>query len=347
MFSVATAENGLPHVAVPYADELISSWLGRTASYYYASWDELQGETRVPPGGVHDYDCDSKVISLLASKLCVDPDRIVAQDLTRAFPDQPAHRFVSPPENGIAGASFCVKCLKEDRAFGRSHYLRHEWALAGITRCQRHRLALANYCTSCLRNFKAQWFFNGDFSRLICAFCGHSQDEGKGGLWGPSNGIRDTVIDLEADMINALRNQDVSARWIGQCRPDIFLKVFEDIAFLLYRRIIGGPRSHLIYPINWFHGFLPGGRREGFHKEAETTFPLRSAWLYHRFQLIAATMCLLMPDQFISPEDAVIIGFTPSLAWLFEQLDENAQQMMLARAANWPDTLRARIPGAT
>ena len=271
----------LPIAPRPYSDELISSWIGRTAARYNMSALDLRTSlaaaqskiTDAPPkmseGGV-DYAMCPKEIDLLAKAFQISPNILTMMDLSNAFPIFP-ERWVSQIEiedivnrtfvrTGVTSWVYCRNCLNEDAVKGQDTYIRRHWALGCYGYCHRHHSPLIQHCLNCTANNSLCFAFQGSVCYLICNQCGnpiHLSNGPKSVSRQLQDGFRvgdkyakrahSIVMRFENDLFKALIGSRPSSHWMGQTDHRSFVTAIEDHLFLISVNYLSNqPRDRLI-----------------------------------------------------------------------------------------------------
>lgn len=189
----AALSSPLPIAPRPFASELISSWLARTACRYDLSLAALArhfgGETRLCPIGAPalDYDPPAPLIDAVASAVRLSVTEIRAHALKAIWPHRPWHRFawayVGPdPVSGRLfhtrqwAVAWCPLCLRDDRQNNGAMSLRRQWALATCGYCHRHKFPLQDICPTCHAPNPACFVAAGRTTLIVCRACGSALD---------------------------------------------------------------------------------------------------------------------------------------------------------------------------
>lgn len=167
-----------------FDDELLSSWILRTAAYYQLNEEwigllaEKTGHVSCAPGVVlsaFDVSPPDDTLQILSGYTGYSCDTLRRHTLAGAFPQYRIVHFACMPGHEHLPAQskpgFCPQCLDEMESESTGMYLRQDWALARRTMCQRHRSPLRSLRNG-LRPYDALWraeggaVFNGvDFAR--------------------------------------------------------------------------------------------------------------------------------------------------------------------------------------
>jgi hypothetical protein len=141
----------LPIVPPPGEDELISSWLDRTARFYGQPLQALLG--RIAPSGKH---IDLAAVDLGRPRTALSPvAELLGLSLNGLLPHTMAAAYPWAGELVAAGAArpdgfgrprlryaACPHCLEQQRADRGTCYLRRAWVLAPRTVCSVHHVTL-------------------------------------------------------------------------------------------------------------------------------------------------------------------------------------------------------------
>ena len=160
--NIAFAPAQLPVAPRPLPDELISSWLLRTAAANGISLLDLLHAVRLrypeslTPCAVVDYAVPEVTLRVLSQFTRVPLTRIRKLDLSVRAPQlDPAlllrfHRYqlsiwCPRGRSWRLRYSFCPRCLAEDNVV----HIRWDWCFAALSRCAVHWSALVDACTNC------------------------------------------------------------------------------------------------------------------------------------------------------------------------------------------------------
>jgi hypothetical protein len=134
-----------------FEDELLSSWILRTGSYYQVGeeWIKLlaekTGHGSCSPGvvlGAFDVSPSDDMLQILSGYTGYDSDFLRRHTLAAAFPQYRDQHFacLSGHEHLPARSrpGYCPQCLDEMDGEPTGMYLRQDWALARLTMCRRH-----------------------------------------------------------------------------------------------------------------------------------------------------------------------------------------------------------------
>ena len=147
--SVAAAT--LPIVPVPQDDELISSWLDRTARFYNQSLGDLLCTTRRSRKQVHlaNIDIGKPRAALLpiATLLGIRLEQLEKQTISFAFPwstkivARGIYISIGQTQPNLRYAA-CYHCLEQQKIDHGFSWLRREWVIASRTVCSVHHVML-------------------------------------------------------------------------------------------------------------------------------------------------------------------------------------------------------------
>jgi hypothetical protein len=330
----------LPFTRRPYPNELLTSWLGRIAALYGTSWQSLFRDLNVRNlPEVRDYGTSPKTLAFLAAITRNELQNIQSLDLARRFPQQPVTRFLCHPQERLAVSDVCGLCLEEDSQDGRDQYLRHEWAIAGVSHCHVHRRLLSSHCAGFYcEEFEPLPALRSGQVRLLCYRCQRPVGNPyvSENLWPNIPDLHSAVMRFEQGIISGLRRP----------RSAYSFKVIQDIAFLVsYMRFPWSVR-HIKWGLGgWGEAFkvsLPLRRYEKIG-DACQLHPLSTVDARFRCQLTAPTMAItrgmrniMLFSSYVDPEEA-------SLRGLFSRLPDTGCEEFMARANDWPPRLQRQV----
>jgi hypothetical protein len=329
-------------VREPFPDELLTSWLDRTASLYGLSWTELCAATSAGPLSTgSDYKLSGERIGYLSTVTSIDAAVIRSLDLWRKFPRQPVTRFMCHPDTKVAAPDYCEECFCDDFRAGRDHYFRRAWAVAGVSHCRIHECRLRSWC--CGADFSPVMKLVNKRIQVYCSGCGKGLGRRTGDQtseWWQGE-PEQSVLDLDDDILRSLK----------KCRRQpICFQAIEDLAFLF--SYIDLPRAaRACKPA------LRGWRKDDARRLGKLTAPVRAGWAYNGAQMFplasvdADYRCHLMracsavlsevPGSYVCP-----VTGNPGyrqLDGLFAELDHAGKEELVARADTWPYYLMARV----
>jgi hypothetical protein len=330
----------LPFVRPPFADELLTSWLERVACVYGRPWDDLFWEINVENlSPIRDYRGTPKQFNLLSQITSTDVDVIKGLDLARKFPGHPITRFQCHPDTKVAAPDFCYECFHDDVVAGKDNYVRHEWAIAGVSHCHIHKKTLRSSCIFCGRDFS--WLMRVTNARVqvYCKFCGEAINKSHG-IWGDREYVlQDAILDLEVDIICSLKKPGKKARF----------KILEDIAFLYFCADL--PRSAAQCK-EAIRGWKDDPRRaisltrplsESWRFDGSQLWPLLSVVANYRLSLTAACIAILRGMADVQVPALRINSHEASIQGLFKTLDHAGREELVSRANSWPKYLRKQV----
>jgi hypothetical protein len=325
----------LPHVRQPFEDELLSSWLARTAALYGMTWDEFCYEYNL--NEVRDHGNNIETLRQLTTVTGIRFDQLYWLDLKSRCYEQPMNWFVGNQGKGIAAPDYCVSCLTEDTADGRDQYIRWTWAVAGVGCCQKHGTVLSAGCKKCLAEGIA-YGLSRERCVLCCSACGHpiafqgrSTDYDGRQLW--------PHLGHERFVLKALQ-KDIS-------KPNPPLAVLEDVAFLFYYADIKTFRRHT-------KSNTSSGSREaltmlsanvqsaGLLQDDADLYPMAILSAHFRTTLLLQALNILFPAccSTLIKYNNVKLDF-PTL--FFSMLDETGREEMVRRGDDWPLRYRQNV----
>ncbi len=236
----------LPIAPRPRHDELVSSWLGRTAAHYDLDGAALRALI-VPDGGNErdrpDIDLDGGEVARLAEVFRLTPERVAGLDLRRAWPDLRDDWLPSIGAGwrtrGELEVSWCRKCLEEGHASG-GIYLNREAALP-LVLCHRHHIWRFARCQFCRPQEAPRFVWVDGAVDLFCGDCHRLLRNPGRRTWdaGWDNGNRHLVRTFEILLLfekclrSAWLGGSVRLQGVGEVAPAEFLSLVADLTCAL------------------------------------------------------------------------------------------------------------------
>ena len=137
----------------------------------------------------------------------------------------------------------------------------------------------------------------------------------------------------------------VSDQWTGSSDAGTFLRVVFDLARLLCRDTGHERRWYDFrdFPMNWFKQALRVGWCGWTHWPSLLDHPLSYSSITVRRCLLNAILIILRPDMEPMPYREHYWGFAPSVAWLFDVLDDDGKKLMADLAQGWPPSVATQL----
>jgi hypothetical protein len=327
----------LPIAPRPMSDELISSWLHRTATANKLSFGELIESARsaniAPLAGALDHDLPAAWRARLASFCRVRESRISFIDLRAHFPHRNLAWFThtrefypSPGEPAVQLARpFCMPCGEEQRALNRPVYIRAHWTLAFRTHCLGHLSPLIDRCCSCGMITFSYWCG----SCFCCERC-HARLRATHAI-SDSPALR-RVVRLQETMYGCLHGCPPQPCGLGPVSATRFLQVVLDLVEILLHRIPGSRfiLADVFVPDEFRLSYTVGGR---FDDPRLPNLP----W-FGRFLILSALDRILHAVEEAPNRDrARTVGYLLRDFLASLPLDERAGILTLAE--RWPSAL--------
>lgn len=342
-------DHGLPISPRPKHDELISSWLGRTAAHYDLDGEQLR-RWLAPDGHHHrpDLGWDHREREHVAARCRLSPPTLHALDLSRAWPRLRADWL--PRTDGTARArsavdlSWCWKCLEEGHAAGGA-YLDREAALP-LLFCHRHTTWRQDCCGHCSPR-KSPRFVHGATVELVCGDCGVPLRRTRSFGPRPPYGERTQETDEAASVLlafdrkvrKAILGERAHLVGVGDVTSCQLLAVVADLTWVLL-----APQRDFFCLMNTFvcpclpliATYRPWRWDSAVYQELS---PLWRAWV------LAAIVAVLAPERVSRLMSGSQGARHPqqNLEWVLQHADVRMQAMLVHRSARWPSGLRQRI----
>lgn len=230
---------------------------------------------------------------------------------------------------------------------GTDQHLRHEWSIAGVSHCHIHRCLLSSECTQCAAEFRPIMKCKDNRVLIYCSRClwafGRKLKPFDPDAWHPSqiSGDADVML-LEQGVLGSLRTD-----W----RSEISFSLIEDLAFLLSRSHLPGlgAKRYKCGLQNWHnhqsgrHTKLTKALASRWVHDGSQIFPLATAVVEHRFRLMATIVELLNNNKMDVPSVFDSNPILTVLEHLFNFLEHEGREEMVARANDWPHYLIVRL----
>ena len=345
----------LPAAPRPHEDELISSWLGRTAALYDLDGEQLRQWLQPHAGRMArpDIALDPVEAAQLAAACRVAPARLQALDLAHVWPGLmidwlPQTAGQQKRALSHIDLAWCAMCLAEAHATGGA-YLDRETALPLIF-CHRHHTWRRDSCRHCQPR-KPPRFLYGAQVELVCADCGAplrlqqriTPRPPYNEVTPQSEFAQNTLFAFEREVRRAILGHYAVLPGVGVVRPRQLLAVITDLVWLLTT-----PVRNYGSMINAFVSrTLPFTPNQAPWKWEPLVYsecsPLWRAWL------LSAVVTILAPEPVSHMMSwHVLRGRThQNLEWLLDRASHGGLIYLafnFARDADrWPRELRERV----
>lgn len=340
----------LPIAPRPHADELVSSWLARTAACYEVSVTELRQSLSSSGSGVvkrPDVGWKASDAKAIAKRLRIDPAVISRLDLKHRWPRLATAWLPRTDRKGRARGeldlAWCHVCLAEGHAGGGA-YLDAEAALP-IAFCHRHRTWRQDFCPGCHPYDEPRFIWQSRVE-FVCGDCGVPLRVHR---WrGPRPAIDsrpeetstalNLLISFDREFRKALLGGHAHLPFVGVVSSRQFLAVVRDLT-----------RALLAPDVN------RTSRTNVFNSPVVPNMPIHEppSWDEHPFQesspamrahLSCAIIALLADEPISRLMSGVRPAFEwPSLEWLLGSTPKWVQAMLIQNRKHWPASLRARV----
>lgn len=340
----------LPIAPRPHADELISSWLARTASCYDVSVAELR-QTLCPSGSGTKVRPDvswSRIEAMnAAERLRVDPEAVMRLDLRRRYPGLATDWLPSTDGKGRARGdldlAWCHVCLTEGHKAGGA-YVDAEAALP-LVFCHRHRTWRQDFCRRC-RPHHGPKFMWGSRIEFVCADCGVPLRANGWDGRRPATDCRQEEVTIALGLLrsfdgeigNALLGRFACLTGEGRVPARQFLAVLSGLT-----RALLAPDMFRTSRINLFNSPLLPNLPDHVPPSWEDQ-PYHELSPCYRAHVLCAVVALLSDE----PISRLMSGVRPaddwrSLEWLLASTPKWVQATLIRESAGWPAALRARV----
>jgi TniQ len=318
----------LPVAPRPHPDEVLSSWLLRTAAANAISFGELLDSLhlRYPEapvlGRMLDYSVPEITLQALSHFTRVPSLTLRTLDLNVRVPQlNPALLLRFPGHDPFRGHSlrlrysFCPRCLIQQRRL----HIRWDWCFAALIRCPVHRSALLDGCPHCGDVDSLNFSHPGARAILLCRCC--SGDLTRFSEMHACLPDDDIIFVIETAYRSALHEIAPHPRLMDNATDRAFRRFVEDMLQLLVA-VLSAPSE----PLSALHT-LPLSRRsllaivtELVRNATPTRDPARRNARYrHNLSLWSA---------------------------LFQVISERQGKHLESRAQHWPESLRRRFTTA-
>lgn len=354
---MVVAASPMPVAPRPHPDELISSWLGRTAAVYDMDVDRLLARLLrngdVAPGGV-DLELAPDERDRIAEAFGLAPGCVAALELAQVWPNlagdwlRHVNRARDAPNPLLL--CWCPTCLEEGRRAG-GPYLDHETALP-LVLCHRHLRWRYESCRNCVPTRRPAFMYINGATELICPDCRKllqtivhrvpvsewSSDDRRGARQ------FEMLLAFEKCLRGAWLGH--SSHWfgVGEVQPSEFLALLDDLTKALLARNLD--QTSLINRFqSEFIGAVPHHRPRSW---ADASFTkLSPRW---RAKVLCAVIAIISREEI-----SVLFSLwywtrssgseikTQKLEWLFENATTRVQAMLIRGSERWPAALRDRM----
>jgi len=347
----------LPIAPRPFPEELLLSWICRIAAANHVNLNLFFPEMKA----VNRYRLNSypgeQIITRLAAMARLPQSTLRSLLLPNQFPNLPLLSFLQVPESPPIFSNedpsesfplpFCSECAGEEERPQRSLYWQAEIGLLTTILCPKHGTFFGRDCPGCNRG---QLTLAWDQARLNvrCLRCS----------WRPvaslnrkpvsscPSGLRQLLFRLQHDLTAALRGQPPSSFWCGEISAVQFLRVVEDLYWLLRTP---GLSARCGQKFTFTDGFSWARLRSN----SRTLFARISYWPFAAWDrssraevllAIAATMLGIRAFETLGSNPGYPV---PSVSypwdWILPCLKKPYAQELLNRAENWPTKLRLPV----
>lgn len=341
----------LPIAPRPHNDELVSSWLGRTAACYDVSIADLrQALCSAGPSskGRPDLEWGRPEATCVASSLRIDLESTISLGLQRRWPKLAAGWLPRTDGNGRARGdldlAWCRICLVETNAAGGA-YLDAEAALP-LVFCHRHRCWRQDFCRRCHPRHAPHfiWLRTIEF---VCTDCGVPLRTSR---WqGPVPAIDvepeeasaafPILFAFDGEVRKALLGEPAILTGVGRVTARQFLSVLGALT-----RALLAPDMFRTSRINLFDSpllpLMPEHKPETWDEQPYSELsPIARAWV------LSAVIALLAdePVSRLMSDARQPWREWQTLEWLLATTPRWVQAMLIRHSERWPASLRARV----
>ena len=324
------APTQLPLAPRPFPDELLSSWLMRTAAANAISFEELMtalemGNTQKFVSGVMlDYSVPETTLRALSRFTRVPYSTLNKLDLNVRVPQINLTLLLRFSQKRLSSArgrawrlryAFCPHCVSSQKTL----HIRWDWCFAALLRCGVHRSPLLDGCPQCGEIEPLTFSPPPTLPRLVCRSCSkdlapHSKE---------LNDLRndDIIVFLETAYRSSLLELARDPRQLDNAKNQVFRRFIEDMLEMLV--------TVLSSPAEWEDGFLC------------LSFPRQNL-----LEIIAGLV--RNATQSKDPKCRIARYRQSLLLWssLFQVLSERQGKELERRSRYWPSVLRRRFNAA-
>lgn len=227
-------------------NELLYSWLARTAGVYGLSPSELLPETETfELTSRLVYEASPHILKSLAARSGISVRVLAKRTLAGANPTWPSSWWLGhlgcqtrPLEVPEPSLQVCPRCVADDaRSRDGIQFLRLRWQCSATTICQRHLVPLEKACVHC---HSTAWPISERVAfhryRFVCVNCGSMQEEEDGEFMADAGeGAVKLLARFENQLLRALANCAIDWCWIGHAAAKEFLQLVEDLLWAMTR----------------------------------------------------------------------------------------------------------------
>lgn len=228
----------LPRIPPPLPDELLGSWLKRTAQFYEIAAHELLDDWLIPR--LADASLEQRIVQSGALDDVAARLRTPLAAIETMIPAEATAGWMVTSATDLAA---CPMCLQEDDNARRPRYRRTSWAQAFRIRCAQHRSLLVNLPDWPYASLLA-WHQPPRHRRNACGaivHIGHGDNQAAVPLPSITTPIN-ALARFEQTLQNALAGvQPRTGAW-GHLGPEEFLLVVQDVAAFVLG--VFGPGQH-------------------------------------------------------------------------------------------------------
>jgi hypothetical protein len=347
----------LPFAPRPFSDELLLSWLCRLAAANHVRLSGFFPEVQTMNRYRLNCDPGEEIIARLAAMARLPQSALHRLLLPNQFPNLSLLSFLRVPKPSVVSRHedpsdsislpFCSDCAGEGEHTHRSLYWQVEAGLFTTLLCQRHGTPVGRYCPGCNRSpLTLAWNQTHPIVRCLrCDWRPVTPPKRKPVSSNPL-GSRQLLFRLQCDIVAALRDQAPSSFWCGPISAVQFLRVVDDLYWLLRTpglSALGGKKFTFTEGFSWANSYRDS--RTLFNRTQYLPF---SAWdILSRAELLVAIATTMLGTRAFEtlgrkpyyPEPTACYPWD----WIMPLMRKTRAQELMRRVAKWPPAMRLPV----
>ena len=344
----------LPFAPRPFSDELLLSWICRLAAANHVRLSSLFPEVRTMSHYRLNCDPGEEIIARLAAMARLPPSTLHGLLLQRQFPNLSLLTFLQAPKSpavlGDENSSepfplpLCCDCASEEEPRHRELYWQAEAGLLTTLLCPRHGTQVGRSCPRCDRDQLAMvWSHTSLIVRCLrCDWRPSRRPNRKPASPNPL-GLLELLFRLQCDIATALRDQAPSNFWCGPITAVQFLRVVDDLFWLLRTPGLSaraGKKFTFTQDFSWTSPY-----RESRTLFTRTQYWRFSAWdSYSKAEVLVAIAATMLGNRAFAtlgrkpyyPESTTNYPWD----WILPLLRNASAREFMRRVTEWPIGMR-------
>src|ERR1039458_2289845 len=351
----------LPFAPRPFSDELPLSWLCRLAAANHVRLSGFFPEVQTMNRYRLNCDPGEEIIARLAAMARLPQSALQSLLLPNQFPNLSLLTFLQIPKRpavlGDENSSeyfplpLCIDCAAEEEPCHRGLYWQAEAGLLTTLLCPRHGTQVGHSCPRCVRG-QLTVIWNHACLIVRCLRCAWRPPRPPNGKLAPTDhsGPLHLLFRLQCDIAVTLRDQAPSHFWCGPITAVQFLRVVDDLYWLLRTPGISaraGKKFTFTQDFTWTSWYRPS--RTLFTRTQHWPF---SAWdSYSKAEVLVAIAATILGNRAFAMLGRRPYYLKPTAKypwdWILPLLRKASAQEFMRRVTEWPPAMRLPVTSAT